>query len=197
MAAFEELQDLWQQQPDRATVQFDARGLSEELRRFGRNQMWINGAKVLLTIFVFYRLMSRTHGSVQSICGTVLLLTGIVIYLVLDWRNQIGLSRLDFSAPSAEFVRLAYERLRHQLNPMKRVFWLEVVCMAGGLNLIILARPSLSPGLRIANHVGATALPFFAYLIGIKVREFRFKRECGAVMERLKALLQSLEEHAA
>lgn len=195
MAPFEELQELWQKQPEPAPLAFDARGLTEQLRRFGRNQTCINLFKVAMLVWVFYRLLTHTHFAPLEVTGTALLFIGLVVYLVLDWRNQIGLSRLEFSAPSAEFVHKAHQRLCHQLNPMCRVLWLEVVCIAGGLNLILLSRPPASLAMRIGNHLGVTALPFAAYVFGEKIRAFRFKRECGAVMERLETLLHSLEEH--
>lgn len=196
MARFEDLQELWQQQTEQAPAAFDARGLTEQLRRFGRNQTWINLFKVVVLVWCFSRILVRSDFALLPMIGAVLLLIGLAVYLMLDWRNQIGLSKLDFSAPSAEFVRRAHERLRHQLNPMRRVFWLEVVCIAGGFNLVLLARTHASLAMRIANHLTATALPFVAYVGGQKIREFRFKRECGAVMERLETLLHALEEHS-
>jgi hypothetical protein len=194
MARFEELQELWQNQPSRTPAAFDARGLAEELRRFGRQQNWINGVKVLLLVCVFWRMPARVHWTPVALCGTLLTMAGVVVYLVLDWRNQIGLSRLDFSAPSVEFVRDARTRLQHQLNPMRRAFWLLVVTVGGGLNLLLLAHPAPLLSVRIARHLSATAVPFAAYVVGQKIREFRFKRECGAVLEKLEALLQALEE---
>lgn len=194
MARFEELQELWQSQPARLPVDFDLLGLTEELRRFGRRQNWINLFKAAVLIGTFFRILTRNLGEPWAVCGTLLIFTGLVTYLVLDWRNQIGLSRLDFSAPSVEFIRHAKERLQHQLNPMRPVFWLLVISVGGGFNLILLARHHATLSQRIDEHLFATALPFFAYVLGQKIREFRFKRECGAVMERLDSLLQALEE---
>lgn len=194
MVRFEELQELWQNQPAQAPFGFDVRGLTEELRRFGHQQNWINGVKVASLAYAVVRLMMGSHGAPWAVCGTLLMSAGLVTYLVLDWRNQIGLSRLDFSSPSVEFIRHAQERLQHQLNPMRRVFWLLVVSVGGGFNLILLARHGATLAQRIGEHLFATALPFAAYVFGLKVRQFRFKRECGAVMERLDTLLQALEE---
>lgn len=189
MAPFEELQELWQNQP--------APALTRQLRRFGRQQTGINLlVKVILLACLFVPLLTRFSWAPVAVCGTVLLYTGLVTYLVLDWRNQIGISRLDFSTPSVEFVRQTRDRLRHQLNPMRRVFWLLAVSVGGGFNLILLARHGASLSQRIYEHLSATALPFAAYVLGLKIRQFRFKRECGAVLEHLDALLHSLEEHS-
>lgn len=196
MAPFEELQELWQNQTAPFVPSADLRGVAEQLRRFGRNQMWINGIKLVVLVCATFRLVTRFHWAPLAAGGAILMFSGLLLYLVLDWRNQIGLSRLDFSAPSVEFVRRTRERLRHQLNPMRKLFWVLVVTIGGGLNLILLARPE-KPGLqRIADHVGVTALPFFAYVVGVKIREFRFRRECGAVLEKVESLLRHMGEQA-
>jgi len=197
MARFEELQELWQAQPEQEPIAFDACGLAGELRRFGRRQTWINLVKVCLLIWSSWVLLTRSLWAPAAVCGLVLIDIGLAIYLVLDWRNQVGLSRLDFSAPSVAFLRHAHERLQHQLNPMRRVFWFLVLSLGGGFNLILLARHGASLSVRIAQHLSATALPFAAYVVGLKIRQFRFKRECGGVMEKLEKLLQALEEQSS
>lgn len=196
MVPFEELQELWQSQPPRLPAAFDVRGLTEELRRFGRNQTWINLIKLFLLAFVFLRMLDIFRWPPTAVFGAVLMFTGLLIYVVLDWRNQIGISRLDFSSPSMEFIRCAHRRLRHQLNPMRRLFWLIAICVGGGFNLIVSARSGRSGVGRIAEHLAASALPFIAYVIGARIREFRFRRECGAVLERLDALLRAMEEQS-
>jgi hypothetical protein len=194
MVRFEELQQLWQNQPPQAPPAFDVRGLTAELRRFGRQQTWINSLKVILLLVTFVRILTRTHQAPVAIAGMVLMYIGMITYLVLDWRNQIGISRLDFSAPSVEFIRQARARLQHQLNPMRRVFWLLVITVGGGFNLLLLGHPPGPLSQVVALHLAATAMPFALYVLGLKIRTFRFRRECGAVMERLEALIRAMEE---
>ncbi len=196
MVRFEELQQLWQNQPPQAPAAFDVRGLTAELRRFGRRQTWINSLKVILLIATFVRILTRTREAPLGIAGVVLMYIGLTIYLVFDWRNQVGISRLDFSAPSVAFVRQARVRLQYQLNPMRRVFWLLAITVGGGFNLVLLAHPGGPLSTVIARHLTATALPFAAYVLGLKIRAFRFRRECGAVMERLEALIRTMEEQS-
>jgi hypothetical protein len=196
MVRFEELQQLWQNQPPQAPPAFDVHGLAAELRRFGRRQTWINSLKVILLIATFVRIVTVTGGAPVAIAGLLLMCIGLVTYLVLDWRNQIGITRLDFSAPSVEFIRLARARLRHQLNPARRVLWLLVLTVGGGFNLVLLEAPRGSVLMVIARHLTATALPFAAYVLGEKIRMFRFRRECGAVMQRLEALVRAMEEQS-
>ena len=191
---FEELQQLWQNQPPQAPAAFDVRGLTAELRRFGRHQTWINSLKVIVIAATFARILTRNREAPLGMAGGVLMCIGLVIYLVLDWRNQIGISRLDFSVPSVEFVRQARTRLQRQLNPMGRVFWLLVITVGGGFNLLMLAHPGGPFSRTIAGHLVATTLPFAAHVLGQRIRTFRFRRECGAVLERLEYLVRTMEE---
>ena len=193
MAPFEELQELWQSQPAPLISQLDVHGMAEQLRRFGRRQTWINLFKLIFVPYTLVRLMKAFHWAPLAMCGAALLYIGLFLYLVVDWRNQIGLSRLDFSAPSVEFVRVAHQRLRHQLNPMRRFFWVFVVTIGGGFNLILLSRPGPP---RIFSHVWVTALPFFAYVLRERIRRIRCRRECGAVLEKLESLLKAMENQA-
>jgi hypothetical protein len=80
---------------------------------------------------------------------------------------------------------------------MRRLFWLVVVSVGGGFNLILLSPHGASPSQRLYEHLAATTLPFAAYVLGLKIRQFRFKRECGAVLEQLETLIKSLEEQSA
>ena len=197
MARLEELQQLWQSQPARGPAEFDLRGLTGQLRCFGRQQTYINSVKLILLAATFVRMTTEAGGRPLALGGIVLMYIGFVTYLVLDWRNQIGISRLDFSTASVEFVHQARERLRNQLDPMRRVFWLLVVTVGGGFNLLLFAQPHGPLVTVIALHMGATALPFAGFVWGIKIREFRFRRECGAVIERLEELVRALEEEKA
>ncbi|HWC96874.1 MAG TPA: hypothetical protein VG456_08995 [Candidatus Sulfopaludibacter sp.] len=196
MEQFEELQELWQSQNAPPVAAFDARGFAEELRRFGRQQTVINLFKLALMAVAFGRLVTRIHWNPLTLCGGLLAYSALLLYLVLDWRNQIGISRLDFSAASVEFVHGAHERLQHQLNPMRRYFWLFVVGIGGGLNLMLWSIPKLPLTVRIADHLAAVALPFAAYVLGARIRRFRFRRECGAILERVENLLHTMEEQA-
>ena len=196
MAPFEELQELWQTQAAPLATSLDVRGVAEELRRFGRNQMWINGVKLVVMVSMCASLVRKSQGAPLAVAGTILLFCGLLLYIVLDWRNQIGLSRLDFSAPSVEFVKGTRERLRHQLNPMHRLFWVFILTIGGGCNLLVLAGSVRSGAARIPDHVLATVLPFIGYAVGVKIRQIRFRRECGAVLEKVDTLLRNMENQA-
>lgn len=197
MVRFEELQDLWQNQQDRPAVHLDPRGLTDDLRRFGRRQTYINLAKVALIIADFTFLWVRQRHSLLAIAGGLVMLAGLVFYLFLDWRNQIGISRMNFSEPSVAFVHQALARLHQQRDPFEKCFWPLIISVSGGLNLLLWGTAGGAPLERqIVRHLTATALPFAAYAIGLKIRAKRYELECRPIETKLRTMLSALQERA-
>jgi hypothetical protein len=130
-----------------------------------------------------------------TLCALALLVLGESVYLFSDWRNQLGIARLNFTGPSLEFVRTSIQRLSEQRNPLRRHFWLLVVTVAGGMNLLALARGQHFTLLeRLAYHLTACAAPFAAVVLGLKIRGKRWRYECLPLVERLRAIERALQE---
>src|SRR5438105_918328 len=117
MAQFEELQTLWQTQPSAATPPFDPTALSGAFRRFGRRQDIINLAKSALVVWAVVRCYIAFHDRPMMAIACVGLLLFAVVALIAEWRIQRGIARLNFTAPSIDFVRAAIARLHAQRNP--------------------------------------------------------------------------------
>jgi hypothetical protein len=189
MAQFEELQQLWQQQPETVVTRHDAESLATDLRRFGRRQDMINLGKTLLLVIqaVFCALKLR-HDPLKLI-GFVLVDLCVVYFLVNEWRNQRAAARLNFAASSTDFLRTAIARLQALKNPFKGHefyvlmggFWLGGNLMMGAKNWI--------------GRVVITALPFAIYYPSVYLRGKRWDHECGPLVERLKALVEAAEEN--
>jgi len=196
MVPFEELQDLWQSQPA-ALAELDAHRaaeLTEAFRRYGRRQNYINSVRLGLLLFLNVWVLKAPQGPL-TVIGLSLMALGLSIYLFTDWRNQLGIARLNFTEPSLEFVRSTLKRLFDQRDPMRPHFWLLVATLAGGMNLLVLARdPRLAPLERVAHHLSACAAPFAAYVLALKIRGKRWRYECLPLVERLRAIERALEE---
>lgn len=197
MVEFDELRQLWQKQaqPDSALAP-DGRAMSEVLRRFHRRQTVINCLRASLLLFMAIFVPIRNHMGPTAVAGVALLFVGMTIYLVEDWRNQIGIARLDFAKPSAGFVESSLLRLRDMRYPFRRTFWVLIVSMVCGMNLITWSAEHHSTVFKTAlMHSNATAFPFLAYWLGVKIRAKRFDLECGPILEKLLAMRQAMEEH--
>jgi hypothetical protein len=187
MAPLEELQRLWQSQPQPAMAAVDSHGMKDALGRFARRQNLIYSVKAALVLGLVWFCLSIVGLSALTAAGAALLAGGALAVLVTDWRNQLGIARLDFTKPSAGFVDSVLERLREPNAHFRRLLWLHMIPICAGLNLMLAAHS-------IAAHATATLGPFAGYAIGMKLRSKRYAAEYRPIVERLKAMKMALEE---
>src|SRR5690242_8848378 len=100
MAQFEDLQQLWQQQPESPVSPRDAESLASGLLKYGRRQDLINGFKVVLLIAQVVWILARTHHDPMLMYGAFLADIGIMNLLLREWARQRAASRLNFAATS-------------------------------------------------------------------------------------------------
>lgn len=197
MVRFEELQELWQSQPQPLATVVDSSGMAHEQRRFGRRQILINTVKVALLVWQMWYCMSRLGLSVLSVLGQAILIAGMVSMLLTDWRRQWGIARLDFSRPSSAFVDSVLEQLRDPNAPFRHRFWLHMVLIGVGANLLLASRWAAStPQDRLVAHFTCTAAPFAAYALGLKFRAKRYSLEYRPLTDRLIAMKKALREQS-
>lgn len=194
MVEFEELRQMWQRQaPPDTALALDGRAISLVLKKFHRRQTVINCVRAALLAFVLIYAPIRTHMALRPLAAILLMVAGLTIYLVQDWRNQIGIARLDFTKPSVGFVESSLQRLHDMRYPFRGTFWIFIGPAVAGFNLLVTA-PANATWLRIlAMHSNATAFPFFAYWIGVKIRAKRFDMECRPILEKLLEMKEALD----
>src|ERR1700682_6261328 len=114
MIRFEELQQLWQNQPqpEPPAVAAESRGMAAALRRFRRRQYVINGIKLVVIVWLPWFFLSRLGVSVLTVFGLGLVLTGMINAMAADWRIQSAIAGLDFTCPSVWLLDATLERLR-------------------------------------------------------------------------------------
>ena len=165
MAQFDELQTLWQTQPSAATPPFDPAPLSGAFRRFGRRQDIINVAKFAIVIWAVVRCFTafRDRPLTSVALGGILLSAAVA--LVAEWRIQRGIARLNFTAPSIDFVRAAVARLHAQRNPYHtRAYLFLFTAIFAAYNLITYAAwQRLTVERRILLHGLASISPIILY----------------------------------
>ena len=195
MAPFDELQVLWQSQPETA-ARFDAVAAAGAFRKYGRRQDVINLVKsVALTGVTVYSVASMRHRP-MFLFAISLILFSAVLALITEWRNQRAIASFDFSAPSVAFVRNAIARLQKQRNPFHtREFGILFGAVFLGYNLMVVASyGKWTVPQRALGHAAALFLPASIYIFARWVRAKRWEAECRPLVERLTGLLSTLEE---
>jgi hypothetical protein len=196
MTRFEELQQIWQSQPQDEAPPLDIRGTTDELRRFGRRQHLINSVKAICILLQAWYCLARIGVTLWSVTGEALLVAGLSNLLLADWRTQLGIAKLDFSSPSASFVEEALERMRHPNAGYAERLGLNMLLICVGYNVLELSRTS-SHGLlyRLAIQLGVTVFMLVATLTaGLKMHAKRCELEYRPIKSRLLAMRQSLED---
>ena len=191
MANFDDLQELWQQQvtPEPVSTR-DAASLAKDLRKFGRRQDLINGAKLALMVWQVVVLVMRYRHDPVRMFGMMVLDCCVLYFLLNEWRNQRAVARLNFAASSVEFVRDAIARMEALKNPFRgREFYILMGGIWVGMNLIM---PQSGWIWRLVWAV----FPFAIYKPSVYLREKRWNHEAGPIVQRLRELLDAAEGKA-
>jgi hypothetical protein len=221
MANFDELQTLWQSQaslplrlPASALpggvrqarqhldtfdvwVEIQPSTLSGALRRLGRKQDIINIVKALLIVFAFVNTLVNAAGRPVVFMVSMAILFVAAVGVFIEWRIQRGIARLDFSACSVDFVRNAIARMQAQRNPYHTPAYVALfAAVFVGYNLLVVAAwPKLPMERRIFWHAMTVMAPAASYALGRWIRARRFNSGYRPVIERLRLLLELLEEN--
>jgi hypothetical protein len=195
MAPFEELQQLWQQQPPRALPLRDAAALRGAFHRYGRRHDLIKLGKVIVIACQLIFLVAQLRHRPLALFGACLADFSAILFLVSDWRTQRAIARLNFAAPSVEFLRNAIARLNAQRNPLaRREFYIAMGGVWVGCNLMFASHWQRPSFFRVFAALAFTsATPFAVYGFGRWLRGKRFEKECRPLIDRLESVLQSIE----
>jgi hypothetical protein len=188
MAQFEQLQELWQAQPELPAAHLD--DVKPLLRAYGRRQSWINAGKAILAGSILTACFLQARSSPLRMSGVVLIAIAAALLLIRDWRSQRAIGRSDFAAPSAGFVNATIERLLEQRNVRRSYYWTLLGATVIGENLI------LSGAHRLWPRLVASLAPFAAVEAGLWVRRRRFDYECAPLLEQLRAAKAALEDRS-
>ena len=200
MAPFDELQSLWQSQqaPAPAVAEREAASLTQAFRRYGRRQDAINLAKFLVLAMQLLLVVGPMRHDPMKMFGLALADCSAVYFILYEWRSQRAIARLNFAAPSRDFVRSAIARLNAQRHPFcGREFYILMCGFWAGCTVLLVA------GLQAMGFTGflireafVSALPFMLPSFGNYLRAKRWNLECRPLVERLTALLEATRERA-
>jgi len=195
MTRFEELQEIWQSQPQTAAA-LDIRDATDALNRFGRRQHIINAIKAACIALQTWYCFSRLGLSVYTVAGQALFVTGMVMLLLADWRAQMSIARLDFSSPSSTFIEGALMLMNDPNAGYRRRLGLSLALVSIGINLESLSEFSAETLVhRLEIHGAVTAVMLIAVLtLGLKLHAKRCELEYRPIRQRLTAIKLAMEE---
>jgi hypothetical protein len=189
MAQFEQLQELWQRQPQPAVTPAEAADVARLLRAYSRKQSCINIGKTVVVSALLALSFFQVRSSAPAMIGLAMTAAVAAVLVIADWRSQRAIARRDFAAPSAGFVRETVERLHAHRDSIRR-YWPLIGAIVIAVNLILPA------GRPIWKRALVSVLPFGGFQLGLLVRRKRFEHECSPLLRRLAAMQAALEDRS-
>lgn len=195
MARFEELQQLWQRQPERSFTRRDAAELTHAFRRYGRRNDFVGVAKILVIAIQLCFLVSVFRHRPLTLFGACVVDFSALYFMLFDWRKQRAIARMDFAAPSVEFIRGAIARLNAQRSPFHgREFRLALTGFWAGCAIMVAGRWSKMVYPQSLLFIAMLlVMPFAGFAFGRWVRAKRFQTECRPLIERLEHVLATMQ----
>ncbi len=193
---FDDLQAVWRAyRPDAGGIQPAA--VAAALERHTAREQRMMVAKMIVPVLALCAAVGwlfSGHGRPMLVgVGVLWSIAATAVVLGLEWRRYRSLSRLDFAAPSAEFVDTALGLLhRYQAGATgaaRTLTW----NLIGGLNVTALgvAEPRPPAG-RIVLHILCIAVPLIAYHLGNRVRRRRIDAGCAPLIDQLRSARRGL-----
>jgi hypothetical protein len=188
MAEFERLQELWQQQRAPAVSPADVERLTHSFRAFVRRQYIANILKAFLVAGVLAWAINHAQPTVRVFAGWALIALAAFVLLIMEWRSQRAVSRLEFGQPSLGFVQSTIDRLREQRDVHRRHYLPFMAAIVIGMNL------TLPDSHRLWLRALVSGLPVLGFEFGMALRRKRFELECRPLIDQLSAMRSALEE---
>jgi hypothetical protein len=189
MAQFEQLQEIWQQQPRPRALAPDPAAIAAATRSFSRRHTALSAVKLGIVTGLLAT-GCRFNPSPWFCGGAAVIFVCAVLMIVLDWRSRRRIARLEFYAPSIAFVDSAIAGLAARRNPFRRQYWILPGILAGA-NMMLYGISSRPPA---TVQAAATLLCAASFLAGLHLRRRRCDFESRPLLNQLTALRRFLEE---
>jgi hypothetical protein len=190
---FEQLQELWRNQPPPPARMPDAAAFTRELHRYARRRNLIYFVKAVVVLFQIVWMISRFRWSPPALTGAIWIAAAEIVFLILDWRRQMAIAGMNFTEPSLGFVAHAMARLREDRPLFRKQCAVLVFSVAGGINLIYLGVLHGTVSHRIGEHVEGTAIAVVAWRLSLWLREKRDRAERRPLIAQLTAMERALK----
>jgi len=175
--------------PERADP---AQDLTTQLRAFGKRQKRIYAGKIV-AITCLLAAAGWAFSLRAILPGGLCMLAGLLLMVLLDWREVRPIATLDLSASSTAALIAALER-RDDRFRNKLVYWVPFAFFCSGICFI---QVGIQGYARVLSVILGGALPYAA---GLRIRRARLDEQCRPLLDqiaRARAALESeLQERA-
>lgn len=196
MDNLQELQHIWQNQPDR-DFKVDNYKISDTILERIKNTeskiFRINMVKtvavsmlILNFIWIFYKLKDI---SIFSWLGVGCIAIGTLVFMIVYWKIQFRSSSLSHDLPQNDFINDTISQMKEHKKRFVKLFRWFVLLITVGINLFYIdLLMNEDFGTRLIFHVGITCFLVITFLLGLKFRDRRFKKEFQPLIDELELI---------
>jgi len=193
MNNFEEMASLWQKNK---TVQNESRKLNSSViaKKIKQTEKMLRARNIFKTLaiilifssFVYYLIITKMFSGLIMI-GTLILIVGTILFMIIYWRNQFSMKKLDFLLPEQDFIDDTIQKIEIQKIDFKRLFFYYILLLTVGINVIYFdIFHAYEFMIRILIHSGYSLFLFLLYFAGIRIREKVFNSKFNPLLQELK-----------
>jgi len=170
-----------------------------KLKKFEKKQFRINIFKTLgvsfLTVYLIISMFIFSSFSLIKLISIVWLTGSIIYFLVIYWKMQLKVNKLNVNGNSLDFIDDVLENFQFQKKFFKEKFWIFGGALIIGINILYLdLLKDLPITERIGLHLIFCLLMILIIWAGIKFRMFRFKKEYEPIIIELTEIKKDLED---
>jgi len=192
-----ELQNIWQNQLSVNEMEPDTkllmRSVLNKIKQTERKVFRMNLAKtiaiaVILVSFTGYFYMLGIR-SFAGLAGITIIISNIIVMMILYWNIQFKHSSLKHELPQKKFVKDAIFRINSHKEQFARLFRWFVLFMIIGINILYLdLLKNTEVTQRIIFHVAISLFLVVVFLLGLKIRGSKFRKDFKPLIDELEAV---------
>ena len=196
MDNLQQLQNIWQGHQPEKDFDFDTNKISEsildKIKKTEQKVLRINVAKTIIIsililnfIWIFNQLNLST---IFTWLGVGFITISSMVTMIIYWRIQFRSSNLNHNLPQNKFVEDAIYQMKNQKNQFVKLFRWFVLFIIIGINLFYFdLLEDINLNLRLIYHFSITVFMVIMFLLGLKFREKKFKREFQPLIDELES----------
>lgn len=143
---------------------------------------------LIFSSFVYYLLITNMFSGLIMI-GTIILIIGTILFMIIYWRNQFSMKKLNFLLSEQDFIDDTIQKIEKQKIDFKQLFFFYILLLIVGINLIYFdIFQSHEFTFRILIHSSYSLFLFLLYFAGLRIREKVFNSKFNPLINELELI---------
>ncbi|NOZ47653.1 MAG: hypothetical protein GXO79_12860 [Chlorobi bacterium] len=195
-----EIKSFWKKQAGNSFASAELNSFPDsvmnKIRKTERKVFILNVRKtiavtILLSGFVWMFIYEHIQ-SLYSILGLSLIILSTLITMIVYWKMQFNISKLNFNLPQNEFIDKAILQMTKQKQQFVKLFSIFVIMLIIGINLLyidLIGNEEFQ--IRLLYHLGISFFLLLTFFLGLRIRILIFKKEFQPLIDEMNKIKSS------